>query len=98
MVFSKQLLKVEKRLKLIHLAPVYGINFLDSLLMVDVTELLADDEIREKQINHVCYNIRVLDKSDNRSVLLFKEALSIKDSNPQMNSGLKASRDLNLFR
>ena len=56
------------------------------------------DEIRDKRINYVRNNIRVVDKSDNWSVLLFKEALAIKDSHPQMNSGLKASRDLNLFR
>ena len=66
--------------------------------MIDVTEPLADDEIRDKRINYVRNNIRVVDKSDNWSVLLFKEALAIKDNNPQMNSGLKASRDLNLFR
>ena len=66
--------------------------------MIDVTEPLADDEIRDKRINYVRNNIRVVDKSDNWSVLLFKEALAIKDNYPQMNSGLKASRDLNLFR
>ena len=81
-----------------HLINCEGINFLDSLLMIDVTEPLADDEIRDKRINYVRNNIRVVDKSDNWSVLLFKEALAIKDNNPQMNSGLKASRDLNLFR
>ena len=81
-----------------HLIKCEGIHFLDSLLMIDVTEPLTDDEIRDKRINYVRNNIRVVDKSDNWSVLLFKEALSIKDSNPQMNSGLKASRDLNLFR
>ena len=81
-----------------HLIKCEGIAFLDSLLLIDVTEPLDDDELRDKRINLVRNNIRVLDKSDNWSVLLFKEALAIKDNNPQMNSGLKASRDLNLFR
>ena len=39
----------------------------------------------------------VLDKTDNWNELLFKEALLIKSHRPLLNTGLKASKELQLF-
>eukprot|EP00111_Clytia_hemisphaerica_P006275 TCONS_00018172-protein len=43
-----------------HLTKCEGINYIDSLLLIGVTESLTDDEIRDKRINHVRNNIRVV--------------------------------------
>ena len=48
-------------------------------------------------INQIRSNTIVLDKSDNWNELLFKEALLIKSHKPLLNTGLKASEELQLF-
>ena len=47
--------------------------------------------------NHVLDNTKVLDSSNNWNILLYKEALHIRRRKPEMNNGLKASRELSLF-
>ena len=48
-------------------------------------------------INQIRSNMIVLDKADNWNELLFKEALLIKSHKPSLNTGLKASKELQLF-
>ena len=59
---------------------------------------LSRNEVQSNYLNAVVNNTRVIDRCDNWSVLLFKEALHIKDKNPLLNHGLKASKDLIVFR
>ena len=47
--------------------------------------------------NQIRSNTIVLDKADNWNELLFKEALLIKSHTPSLNTGLKASKELQLF-
>ena len=47
--------------------------------------------------NQIRGNTIVLDKADNWNELLFKEALLIKSHKPSLNTGLKASKELQLF-
>ena len=86
-----------------HLLSCEGLSHIDTLMSFpctgnDVASFdVTGDDIRFRRINIVRHNLRVIDKSDNWSVLLIKEALAIKDRKPLLNSGLKASRDLRLF-
>ena len=48
-------------------------------------------------INQIISNTIALEKADNWSKLLFKEALLIKSHKPSLNAGLKASKELQLF-
>ena len=54
-------------------------------------------DLRTARINLVQDNIEIIDRHRNWSILLFKEALKIKELNPILNSGLKASKELQLF-
>ena len=45
-------------------------------------------------INLVQDNFEIIDRHKNWNILLLKEALKIKELNPIMNSGLKASKEL----
>ena len=54
--------------------------------------------LRDFSKNLVRQHTKVLDQDDNWNVLLYKEALYITRLNSPLNSGLKASRDLVLFR
>ena len=42
-------------------------------------------------------NTRIIDCHKNWNVLLFKEAIKIKEIKPTLNTGLKASKELQLF-
>ena len=48
-------------------------------------------------INLVQDNTEIIDKHKNWNILLFKEVLKTKELNPILNSGLKASKELQLF-
>ena len=48
-------------------------------------------------MNQIRSNTIVLEKADNWNELLFKEALLIKSHKPSLNTGLKASKELQLF-
>ena len=42
-------------------------------------------------------NTRIIDRHKNWNILLFKEAIQIKEKKPILNTGLKASKELQLF-
>ena len=42
-------------------------------------------------------NISIIDRARRWDIVLFKEALHIKEKNPTLNNGLKASKELKLF-
>ena len=48
-------------------------------------------------INIVKGNVRIIDSHRNWDVLLYKEAIKIKELKPLLNIGLKASKELDLF-
>ena len=56
-----------------------------------------DPDVRQLHVNLVRQNVYVIDRANNWNVLLFKEAFRIKQLNPTLNYGLKASKDLELF-
>ena len=53
--------------------------------------------LRTAHINLVQDNIEIIDRHKNWNIILFKEALKIKELNPVFNSGLKALKELQLF-
>ena len=61
-------------------------------------EKLTKSEIRDYNLNSICTNIDIIDSATNWNILLIKEALHIKRRSPLLNHGLKASRELYLFR
>ena len=54
-------------------------------------------DLRTTCINLVQDNTEIIGKHKNWNILLFKEVLKIKELNPILNSGLKASKELQLF-
>ena len=80
-----------------HLLSCPNLIFINDLMQIDTSIKQTKSNLRDFFINTVQNNIKILDRSDNWSILLIKEALFIKDHNPSLNTGLKASRDLNLF-
>ena len=67
---------------------------LDRLLDVDVTT----SGHRDININIVKDNVQIIDSHRNWNVLLYKEAIKIKELEPLLNIGLKASKYLDLFK
>ena len=66
--------------------------------IVNIFECTGDRvETKEFQINAVRQNIKIIGRSDNWLKLLFMESLYIKERKPELNSGLKASKELALF-
>lgn len=58
---------------------------------------ITTSDHRDKNINLVKSNVRVIDSHKNWNVLLYKEALKIKELKPVLNDGLKASKELDHF-
>ena len=54
-------------------------------------------DLKEFYMNTVRNNVCILAKAHNWQTLLFLEALYIKDQSPQLNTGLKATKQLQLF-
>ena len=52
---------------------------------------------RNSHINLVTDNTNIIDRYKNFNILLFKEALKINERKPTLNTGLKASKELQLF-
>ena len=52
---------------------------------------------RNSRINLVIDNTNIIDRYKNFNILLFKEALKINERKPTLNTGLKASKELQLF-
>ena len=70
-------------------------KFTPSLL----TNNIIDDEfdLRSSHINLVQMNTRMIDCHKNWNILLFKEAIKIKEIKPTLNTNLKVSKELQLF-
>ena len=64
-----------------------------------LTNNIIDNEfdLRSSHVNLVQMNTRIIDHHKNCNVLLFKEAIKIKETKPTLNTGLKASKELQLF-
>ena len=54
-------------------------------------------DLRTTRINLVQDSTEIIDRRKNWNILLFKEALKIKELKPTFNSGLKESKELQLF-
>ena len=52
---------------------------------------------RNSRINLVIDNTNIIDRYKSFNILLFKEALKINERKPTLNTGLKASKELQLF-
>ena len=63
------------------------------------TNNLIDHELnlRSTHLNLVQMNTQIIDHHKNWNILLFKEAIKIKEIKPSLNIGLKASKELQLF-
>ena len=63
------------------------------------SDSIIDDvqDIRTSSINLVQTKTIIIDLHKNWNILLFKEAIKIKESKPILKSGLKASKELQLF-
>ena len=64
-----------------------------------LTNNIIDDEfdLRSCHVNLVQMNTRIIDRHKNWNVFLFKEAIKIKEIKPTLNTGLKASKELQVF-
>ena len=56
------------------------------------------ESLRNFSIQAIQDGVRILDTESNWNQLLYKEALNIERKDPTLNKGLKASRQLRLFR
>ena len=57
----------------------------------------GSDNHRTLRIELVQNNTTIIDRHNNWNILLFREALKIKELKSCLNSGLKASKELQLF-
>ena len=80
-------------------------HFLHMFGMLSMNRHLFDDDIsdnesflRDFSIASVRQNVKILEIDNNWNRLLYKESLFIERVNPALNSGLKASRMLQLFK
>ena len=64
-----------------------------------LTNNIINDEfdLRSSRVNLVQMNTRIIDRHKNWNFLVFKEAIKIKEIKPTLNTGLKASRELQLL-
>ena len=54
-------------------------------------------DLRTSRIDLAQMNPRIIDRHKNWNILLFKEAIKIKVKKPILNTGLKASKELQLL-
>ena len=59
--------------------------------------ILNDVNTHEFRLNIVRQNTRIIDESNNRNVLLFKQAYHIKEKCSILSNGVKTSREMQLF-
>ena len=77
-----------------HFNRMYGL-----LTIFDETPVAEEPKNRRNfTIQSLQEQIKILDYDRNWNQLLYKEALNIERKNPSLNKGLKASRQLKLFR
>ena len=64
-------------------------------------ELYPDDDAMSNPTSimaeHVLHNTKVIDKSNHWSLLLYQESLAIQRYKPELNHGIKASKELIIF-
>ena len=58
---------------------------------------IGNADNRNSGINLVIDNTNIIDRYKNFKILSFKEALKINERKPVLNTGLKASKELQLF-
>ena len=81
-----------------HITNCDGVKDLVDLLNIQHTQKERDSFNKKVfSIETVKNNINIIDRARRWDILLFKEALRIKEKNPTLNSGLKASKELKLF-
>ena len=91
--------KIKNSVILTHINDCDGVKHIKNLMSIN-TPLFADvitPDHRDININIVKNNVQVIDSHKNWNVLLYKEALKIKELKPLLNNGLKASKELDLF-
>ena len=76
-----------------HFSDCPGLDHIRDLLQLG----LNDFDRKEFQISVVRENLDILHRSNNWLNLLFMESLAIKEHEPELNSGISASRKLQLF-
>ena len=75
-----------------------GVKYLVDLLNIDQVQTEHDkSDNKMYSIATVKKNINIIDRARRWDILLFKEAVHIKEKNPTLNNGLKASKKLELF-
>ena len=82
-----------------HINECDGIKHIKNLMFLNTSvdgDVTTPDH-RDININIVKNNVRIIDSHSNWIVLLYKEAIKIKELKPLLNIGLKASKELNLF-
>ena len=82
-----------------HINECDGIKHIKNLMVLNTS---VDGDVttpghRDININIVKNNVQIIDSNSNWNVLLYKEAIKIKELKPLLNIGLKASKELNLF-
>ena len=68
--------------------------------MLDIDQVQTERDIFDEKIyfaTTIKENMRTIDRARRRGILLFKEALHIKEKKPTFNNGLKSSKELKLF-
>ena len=80
-----------------HIDNCDGVQFINAISHFPRLHTSPQRDDRSLHISTVQRNVVMIDQSDNWSVLLYKEALHIKQLKPALNQGLMASRDLQLF-
>ena len=86
----------------IHLNECNGVQHMFNIAKLTpslVFDSIVDDveDPRPSPINLVQMNTRIIYLYKNWSILLFKEAIKIKEKKPILNTSLKASKELQLF-
>ena len=73
-------------------------NWLHHCFLI-VLLMIVDDvqDLRTSRTNLVQMNTRIIDRHKNWNILLFKEAIKIKEKKPILNTGFKTSKKLQLF-
>ena len=81
-----------------HINNCDGVKYLADLLNIDQLQTERDKfDKKMYSIATVKENISIIDRARRWDIILFKEALHIKEKNPTLNNSLKASNELKLF-
>ena len=81
-----------------HINNCDGVKYLVDLLNIDQLQTERDKfDKKMYSIATVKENISIIDRARRWDIILFKEALHIKEKNPTLNNNLKASNELKLF-